>query len=165
MSYLKNNINVILLIFILVVIGVLIGITIVFQTGLETRTGDYEDASTNLTECNNRVHNYQERLSVAEDKVETASQDVSKYDELYSLKVFDLQTAEDELIDRDKTIHNKQQAIDEQKTLIEDLIMDYEISQQTIGALNLTIIKRDDKIRQLREDLQLCEDLPHNVTM
>lgn len=158
MAYLGKNINMALLLLIVGIVVVLIGITIVFQTGLKTRTSDYELASENLTECSTQLANYKDRLSEEEEKATSAAQDIRRYDQLYEGKVDELSEAADELDASQKKVTLKDlriTSLESEKNILKDK------EDQCIQNLNTKIgeIERlDDKIDSYQSKISCCKD-------
>lgn len=159
MSYLGKNINMTLLLLVVGVVVVLIGITIFFQTGLKTRTGDFEEASTNLTECTTQVKNYQERLSEEEEKATSAAQDIRRYDQLYETKVAEIEDTKDDLSAAQKQIQLKELRITSLEAEKAGLQQTVNTRNQEINTLNDKISSLNDDIDNLEVQLSACEAL------
>ena len=145
-SYLGKKINVTLLLFIVAFILAFIGVTIFFQKGLTICTGGFAETSSQLSVCEMQVQNYEARVLKAEDRAETSSKDVDKYDELYDVKTEELRKSEAEVAEKNKIILTQENTISMLK--INEAYM-----VRTMNSLNATIIERDAQIKNLRRDI------------
>lgn len=151
MGYLGKNINLTLLMLVIGVIVLLVGITLFFQFGLQERTQDFELTAENLTFCRESLNNYQNRFSEAQQQINSTSQDIRRYDQLYENKVAELAEKDDELDvanNRIKTLELIKTSLESEKSTL----------QQNIRILEQEKINLEKKISDLEDTVDYWKD-------
>lgn len=91
MGFMQKNVNVFLLLMVLVVAGALAGSSAYYQNTFKKINSMYDDTSKNLSVCRSEVESYKMNLQKTITSLNTTSQDIRRYDELYTAKATALQ--------------------------------------------------------------------------
>lgn len=156
-NYLGRNVNLALLVIIIGVVVALVGTTVFFQRSLQNRTEAFETTFTSLDQCEVALNNYQEKYSQALEDVNSTTQDIRKYDQLYEQKVGELKDSQSQLLSTQKQLEFE--TIQKQKfqELFEDEQRKANQLSQTIADKDTKIAQLESRIEKLEEDLDACE--------
>ncbi|MDD9954258.1 MAG: hypothetical protein OXR66_08050 [Candidatus Woesearchaeota archaeon] len=156
-SYLGKNINLTLLVIIIGVVVALVGTTVFFQRGLQSRTTAYEETSGSLDECNAALANYQDLYLEAESQANESAEDIRKYDQLYEQKVGELQDSSNQLSDTQNQLAFERLQKEDFQEKYENAQADVRDRDNVISSLNsrVTDLQRDKS--DLAQQLAACE--------
>ncbi len=135
MAFLQKNVNVFLMILVLFVAGALAGSSAYYQNTFKKINTKYEDTATNLSTCQADVESYQANLQKTMASLNTTSQDIRKYDELYSAKSTELSTTQTALDDISTQLKTAQIERAEAAALKDKYKRDYETELSTNADL------------------------------
>lgn len=154
-NYLGNNINTTLLVLIVVIVIVTVGTAIFFNKGLTKRTSDFETTFDNLTSCQAQVQNYQSELKSKAEELDSTTQDIRKYDQLYEQKVA-------QITDKDSQISQLTKEKNNAILLKEEFKNKYEVEKKKADGLlsDLNYEKqRYNSLSKSYDDLKDAKDL------
>ena len=155
MGYLDKNINMALLLIIVITVVVLLAITIFFQTGLQTRTVDYETTSEELQACTTTLDTCQLQLEEKEGLVNSTSEDIRRYDTLYQQRTAELEAAQQQAQQLDNQLTAARQARDQaQEQVVE--------REETITELEAEAADLRRDVRYWRDRFEACRDDPND---
>jgi chromosome segregation ATPase len=150
MSFLGRNINLALVSLIVIMLLLAAGVTILYQRGLQQRTSQLENTSSNLSICLTALANYKDVLSQSQEKLNETSQDIRKYDTIYGQKVAELTQTQQQLT----TTQGDLNSMTLQKEQFKNL---YGQSQLTVAVLNNTVSSLNSQISSCRSSLSSCQ--------
>lgn len=157
MGYLDKNINMTLIILVVGIVIVMLGVTVFFQIGLESRTTDLDTATGNLSACTTQVANYQDRLEQCNERAESAVADIESYDKIYEQKVAELGETEDELDNANERVQTLSLIQTGLETQVNDLRGQRDELQQSVNQLDNRIDDLDRQVRDWRSRFLCCE--------
>jgi chromosome segregation ATPase len=157
MSFLGKNINLALTVLILIIILAATGVTILYQRGLRVRTTQYENVSSNLSQCLKAVANYQDVLSQKEVQLNATSQDIRKYDVLYTQKVSELDQKQQELTTTQTNLNAMTLQKEQFKELYGGALLNISNLQTSIGNLQNQLATTQDLLYTCQGNLNACQ--------
>jgi chromosome segregation ATPase len=125
MGFMEKNINIFLLILVLVVAGALAGSSVYYQDSFDKLTGTQENTAEDLSECETDLESYKFNLNKTLRSLNTTSQDIRRYDELYTTKSEELKTTQSELEDTSTTLKETKINLQEETSLKNKYKKDY----------------------------------------
>jgi chromosome segregation ATPase len=105
MGFMQKNVNIFLLSLVLLVAGALAGSAVYYQNNFDKLTDRQDTTAANLSECMADLDGYKFNLEKTMRSLNTTSQDIRRYDELYTTKSDELKTTKSDL---DKTASDLQ---------------------------------------------------------
>ncbi|HII72332.1 TPA: hypothetical protein HA265_06270 [Candidatus Woesearchaeota archaeon] len=126
MTFMEKNVNIFLLVLMLVIAGALAGSAVYYQHSFGELTGQQEDTSTDLAECRTDLESYKFNLNKTLRSLNTTTQDIRRYDELYSTKTEELETTQSTLQSTESTLKATQIDLQEETSLKNKYKKDYE---------------------------------------
>lgn len=126
MGFLQKNVNVFLLLLMLLVAGALAGLSAFYQDTFKDLNTKYEDTAENLSECRADVESYKFNLQKTLTSLNTTSQDIRRYDELYTAKAHELSSTKDTLNETSSQLKSTQIDLTEMTALKNKYKNDYE---------------------------------------
>jgi len=156
MGFLGKNINFALIVLILMIVLVATGTTVLYQRGLKERTSQFETTNSNLSQCLTALDNYKSVVSQKEAQLNDTSQDIRKYDTLYSQKVAELGQRDTDLQSTRQQLNAMTLQKEQFKSLYSVSLLNISSLQSDVEDLEDTIDARDATIRSLRSQLSAC---------
>ncbi len=155
-GFLGRNINFALFLLVLVVVLIGAGTTVLYYKGLSERTSQYETTSLNLTQCLTSLANYRNVLLTRESELNETSQDIRKYDLLYSQKQSELTDAQKDLDETKRQLTSTILQKEQYKSQMEQKAT--EVAQKTaqIVKLEAQVDALKTKVADLEDDLSAC---------
>lgn len=126
MTFMQKNVNMFLLVLVLVVAGALAGSSVYYQSSFDKLTSEQEDTSANLSQCTADLDNFKFNLEKTLRTLNTTSQDIRRYDELYATKTEELETTQSSLEETEGTLKETQLDLQEETALRKKYKSDYE---------------------------------------
>jgi chromosome segregation ATPase len=126
MGFMQKNVNVFLLLLVLTVAAALAGSSVYYQKTFDKLTGNYDTASDNLSHCTADLENYRFNLNKTLSSLSTTSQDIRRYDELYSTKATELQSTQQNLTQRETELQETKLSLAEESSLKKKYQRDYQ---------------------------------------
>jgi len=126
MAFLQKNVNVFLMILVLFVAAALAGSSAYYQDTFKKINTKFESTATNLSTCETDLTSYQSNLQKTIQTLNTTSQDIRKYDELYSAKATELSSTQDVLNDTSAKLKTAQIDLTEAEALKDKYKRDFE---------------------------------------
>jgi len=126
MGFMQKNVNTFLLILILFVSGALAASSVYYQKTFDKTTSKQEDTLVNLTQCRADLENYKFNLNKTMGSLNTTTQDIRRYDELYSTKSEELQTTKGTLEETTKDLQTTKVTLQQESALKNKYKQDYE---------------------------------------
>ena len=157
MGFLGRNINLALIALLLILILAATGVTILYQQGLRQRTTQYENVSSNLSMCQTTLTNYQDVLGQKEVQLNETSQDIRKYDQLYSQKVSELNTTQGQLTSTQQQLTDMTLQKEQYKNLYGQALLNISAQQYTIIGLNSQIDSYRSSLSSCQNSLSSCQ--------
>lgn len=133
MGFMQKNVNTFVLLLVLVVAGALAGSSVYYQKTFDKLTDKFEVSQTNLTECTTDLNMFRSQLVNTQTTLNTTTQDIRRYDELYSNKSAELESTKDNLEDTEKALTQTQVNLQEANSLKTKYQNDYQ-EQLSINA-------------------------------
>jgi chromosome segregation ATPase len=158
MGFLGRNINLALVVLVLVLILAATGVTILYQRGLRVRTTQYENASSNLSQCLTALDNYRDVLSKKELQLNETSQDIRKYDVLYTQKVSELGQKQQELASTQTQLNSMTLQKEQFKALYGQALLNISAQQSTITTLQDQVTSYRRSLSTCQADLRACQN-------
>ena len=125
MSFMQKNVNMFLLLLILVVAGTLAGSAVYYQANFDKLTDKHDDAAANLSECRADLEKYMFNLNKTMRTLNSTTQDIKRYDELYSNKSAELKSTQDTLSQTDTELKSTKITLQEEISLKNKYKSDY----------------------------------------
>ena len=97
MGFLQKNINIFLMLLVLFVAMALAASSVYYQDTFKELTSKHENTLLNLSKCEVKRDGFMNQLNRTQQSLNTTSQDVRRYDELYSTKITELQSTQTNL--------------------------------------------------------------------
>lgn len=113
----QKNINIYLLILVLFVAGALAGSAVYYQENFDDLTKLQEETLTNLSQCKSSLVNVEFNLNKTIRSLNTTSQDIRRYDELYTTKDEELKTTAQNLESTETQLQTTKLTLQEETAL------------------------------------------------
>jgi chromosome segregation ATPase len=126
MSFMQKNVNVFILLLVLVLAGALAASSAYYQTTFDKVTTKYDDTAANLSQCSADLENYRFNLNKTLSSLNTTSQDIRRYDELYTTKSDQLQTTQSNLTQTVSSLQETRIELQEETALKNKYKNDYQ---------------------------------------
>ena len=117
MGFMQKNVNLFLLLVVLVVASALAGASVYYQKNFDTLTDQYDSTAENLSLCKADVQRYVFNLNKTMRSLNTTTQDIRRYDDLYSTKDTELKTTQGNLSATQTTLKSTQISLQEETAL------------------------------------------------
>jgi chromosome segregation ATPase len=157
MSFLGRNINLALVSLIVIMLLLAAGVTILYQRGLQERTSQLENTSSNLSSCLTALANYKDVLSQSQEKLNATSQDIRKYDTLYSQKVAELTQTQQQLTTTQGQLNDMTLQKEQFKNLYGQAALNITVLQSSINSLNSQIYSYRNSLSACQSSLSSCQ--------
>ena len=122
----EKNVNVFLLLLVLLVAGALAGSSAYYQNTFKDINNKYDTTAENLSSCQADVQSYKFNLQKTTASLNTTSQDIRRYDELYTAKATELSSTKDVLNETSGQLKSTQVDLAEMSALKAKFKNDYE---------------------------------------
>ncbi|MBW2996728.1 hypothetical protein KY349_00135 [Candidatus Woesearchaeota archaeon] len=126
MTFMQKNVNMFLLVLVLVVAGALAGSSVYYQSSFDKLTSKQDDTSANLSQCTADLDNFKFNLEKTLRTLNTTSQDIRRYDELYATKSEELDVTQSSLEETTGTLKETQLSLEEETALKKKYKEEYE---------------------------------------
>jgi chromosome segregation ATPase len=126
MGFMQKNVNVYLLILVLIVAGALAGSSVYYQQNLDGLTSKQDTIYANLSQCSADLESYKFNLNKTMRSLNTTTQDIRRYDELYTTKTEELETTQSTLEETSKDLKSTKLDLQEETALKNKYKNDYE---------------------------------------
>jgi len=160
MGYLGKSINMALVLLIVAIVVIIVSLTMFYQFSLKERTQDFEASSTNLTACNNQLSICKKSSMDAQQKLNSTTQDIRRYDQLYEGKEAELQEPQSSLEDAEDQVANLRlikTSLESQVTTLQQNIREKE---QSISTLAQRINGLEDDVEYYKDKYKCCQSDP-----
>lgn len=160
MRYLGKSINMVLVLLIVGIVVVTVSITMFYQFILSTRTKDFETTSGNLSSCENQLNVCRQAAQEAQKQLNSTTQDIRRYDQLYETKVAELQDISEELKDVQSQILNLRLIKTSLEAQVSGLQGDVRERDQQINILKGRISSLEDDVDYYKDKYTCCKSNP-----
>ncbi|MBN1544094.1 hypothetical protein JW898_01375 [Candidatus Woesearchaeota archaeon] len=126
MGFMEKNVNIFLLVIVLLVAGALAGSSVYYQKNFDRITDQYDDTASNLSQCNADLESFRFNLNKTMRSLNTTTQDIRRYDELYSTKAEELKTTQEDLEETETTLQKTKLSLQEESALKNKYKNEYE---------------------------------------
>ncbi|MBU2560959.1 MAG: hypothetical protein KKD17_01585 [Nanoarchaeota archaeon] len=135
MGFMEKNVNIFLLVIVLLVAGSLAGSSVYYQKNFDKLTDRYDDTASNLSLCNADLEGFRFNLNKTLRSLNTTTQDIRRYDELYSTKAEELKTTQTDLEQTQTNLQSTKLTLQEETALKNKYKNDYEDQLEISGDL------------------------------
>ncbi|MBW2972535.1 hypothetical protein KY359_05860 [Candidatus Woesearchaeota archaeon] len=126
MGFMQKNVNIFLLVLVLLVASALAGSSVYYQKNFDRLTGRYDLTAENLSGCQADLESYRFNLNKTLRSLNTTTQDIRRYDELYTTKADELKTTQEDLEETETTLQSTKLDLQEETALKNKYKNDYE---------------------------------------
>ena len=126
MGFMQKNVNVFLLVLVLVVATALAGSSVYYQRSFANITSKHDLTADNLSKCTEDLQQFKFNLEKTMRSLNTTSQDIRRYDELYSTKATELETTQTSLTETSGQLQEAKLSLQEEIALKAKFKGDYE---------------------------------------
>ncbi|MFH1064355.1 MAG: hypothetical protein V1729_04705 [Candidatus Woesearchaeota archaeon] len=117
MGFMEKNVNVYLLLLILLIAGALAGSSVYYQQNFDGLTDTQDSLSLNLSSCQRDLSEYKFELNKTMRTLNTTTQDIRRYDELYTTKADELKSTQGTLEETTTTLQSTKLSLQEETAL------------------------------------------------
>ncbi|MFC1722640.1 hypothetical protein ACFL0V_00720 [Nanoarchaeota archaeon] len=135
MGFLQKNVNIFLLLVVLLVAATLAASSAYYQNTFKKINAQYDDTSENLTTCMQDVAAFKLNLQKTAQSLNTTSQDIRRYDELYTAKASALSSTQQTLNTTSANLKTTQLDLAEMSALKNKFKNDFEDELATSRSL------------------------------
>ncbi len=135
MGFMQKNVNAFLLILLLLIAGAIAASSVYYQKNFDSLTDKQDKTTTNLTECRADLEAYRVNLNKTMTSLNTTTQDIRRYDELYATKAEQLQTTQTDLEKTSQDLQSIKVSLQEETALKNRYKQDYEDTLQQKRAI------------------------------
>jgi peptidoglycan hydrolase CwlO-like protein len=126
MGFMQKRVNAFLLILVLIVAAALAGSSVYFQSTFDKLTNKQDDTAANLSTCKADLDRYKFNLNKTLRSLNTTTQDIRRYDELYTTKDTELKSTQSNLTNTQTTLKQTKISLAEETALKAKYKKDYQ---------------------------------------
>jgi chromosome segregation ATPase len=170
MGFMQKNVNVFILLLVIVVAVALAGSSLYYQKTFDKITTRYDESQNNLSQCSGNLDNSRLTMERIQTSLNTSTQDIRRYDELYTTKNTELESAKGSLEQTQKDLTTSNLELQNNIALKEKYKRDYEAQlavsanlQEQTAMLSAQKTQLESSVISYRSQLQQSQDCIDSV--